>query len=396
VAVTVRPVEGRRDLDRFIDLPFRLRRDDPLWVPPLRFERRQFLSRTKNPFFEHAEAEYFLAERDGEVVGRITAHVDSRWDSFQGGSDGMFGFFEAEDDPEIARALVDAARGWLADRGRTRMLGPLEFTTNDECGLLIEGYDEPSMILEPWHPPYYRELLEAQGMTKAIDLLMWELWFGELKERDHFHPMIHAAAEESRKQGVVVRSMRRRDLEAEVARFMEVYNEAWGRNWGFVPITEAEVAFQAKNLKPVLDENWAMMAEKDGKVVGAALTLPDVDQALAKMKGRLLPLGWWHFLRRKRYIDRLRVFALGVKSEYQHLGVAAALFERHLEMAANVGPTGGHQGWILETNKPMNRAMEGMGGKIVQRYRIYESPLGRSDAAPARPGDSAKSANPTP
>jgi GNAT superfamily N-acetyltransferase len=156
---------------------------------------------------------------------------------------------------------------------------------------------------------------------------------------------------------------------------MEIYNVAWGKNWGFVPITEAEVRFQAKNLKPVLDENWAMIAEKDGEVVGAALTLPDVDQALTKMKGRALPFGWVHFLRRKKYIDRLRVFALGVLPQHQHLGVAAALYERHLHSAEHYGPPGGHMGWILETNKPMNRAMEGMGGKVVQRYRIYEKSL---------------------
>ena len=203
----------------------------------------------------------------------------------------------------------------MRERGRARLLGPMDFTTNDECGLLIEGYDEPSMILEPWHPPYYRELIEGQGLGKTIDLLMWELWFGELTEGEQFTPMIHAAAEHSREQGVVVRQMRKRDMEAEVTRFMEVYNVAWGRNWGFVPITEAEVKFQAKNLKPVLDENWAMIAEKDGEVVGAALTLPDVNQALAKMNGRVLPTGWWHFLRRKKYIDRLRVFALGVLPE---------------------------------------------------------------------------------
>ena len=390
MAVTVRPVEGRRDLNRFIDLPFRLRRDDPQWVPPLRFERRQFLSRDKNPYFEHAEAEYFLAERDGEVVGRITAQVDSRWDEYQGGNDGMFGFFECEDDGRTAAALVEAAKGWLAARGRGRMLGPMDFTTNDECGLLIEGFDEPSMILEPWHPPYYRRLLEGLGLTKAKDLWMWALWFGDLKEGDSFTPMIHAAAKKSREEGVVVRQMRRRDLEAEVGRFMDVYNEAWGDNWGFVPITEAEVAFQAKNLKPVLDENWAMMAERDGEVVGAALTLPDVDQALTRMNGRLLPIGWIHFLRRKRYIDRLRVFALGVKHAYQHLGVAAALYERHVEMAAGPGPLGGHMGWILESNEAMNRAMEGMGGRIVQRYRIYELPLDGQGVA----GESAKSANP--
>jgi GNAT superfamily N-acetyltransferase len=379
-------VAGRRDRDAFIELPYRLRRHDPQWVPPLRFERRQFLDRSKNPWFEHAEVELLLAEREGEVVGRISAQIDRRWDEFQGGADGMFGFFDAEEDPEVAAALLDSAASWLRERGRERMLGPMDFTTNDECGLLIEGYEEPSMVLEPWHPPYYRRLIEAHGLVKEIDLLMWELWFGELKEGTELHPLIHAAAAKSREQGVVVRRMRRRDMEAEVGRFTAVYNEAWGHNWGFVPITDAEVAFQAKNLKPVLDENWAMIAELDGEVVGAALTLPDVDQALARMGGRLLPLGWWHFLRRRRYIDRLRVFALGVRDRYQHLGVAAALYERHVETAAEHGPRGGHMGWILETNEPMNRAMEGMGGRVVQKYRIYRQLLGEGSApAPREP-----------
>jgi GNAT superfamily N-acetyltransferase len=373
--LVIREVAGRRDIDTFIDVPFKLRAGDEAWVPPLRFERRAFLNPKKNPWFDHSEAQLYLAERDGRAVGRVCAHVDFRWDSYQGGSDGFFGFFDSEDDAETAKALMDTALGWVRDKGRERILGPMDFTTNDECGLLIEGYDEPSMILEPWHPPYYRELLEAQGLEKAIDLQMWELYFGDLAEGDEFTPMIHAAAKHSREQGVTVRPMRKRDMQAEVARFMEVYNVAWGRNWGFVPITEDEVRFQAKNLKPVLDENWAMIAEKDGEVVGAALTLPDVDQALAKMKGRLLPIGWWHFLRRKSYIDRLRVFALGVLPEHQHLGVAAALYLGHLQSAQDPGPPGGHMGWILETNKPMNRAMEGMGGRVVQRYRIYERAL---------------------
>jgi GNAT superfamily N-acetyltransferase len=378
--VSIRPAVTKADLKQFIELPYRLRQGDPEWVPPLRFERRQFLDRKKNPWFDHAECEFFLAERDGRVVGRITAHIDYRWDEFRGGNDGMFGFFDAEDDPEIFRALIDTASAGLRERGRERMLGPMDFTMNDECGILIEGFDEPSMILEPWHPPYYSQRLDELGLGKAIDLLMWELWFGQLKEGTEMHPLIHAAAAKSREAGVVLRPMRKRDMEAEVGRFMEVYNEAWGHNWGFVPITEAEVRFQAKNLKPVLDENWAMIAELDGKIVGAALTLPDVEQALAKMNGRLLPFGWIHFLRRKRYIDRLRVFALGVKDDYQHLGVAAALYERHVQTAGTVGPRGGHMGWILETNDAMNRAMEGMGGSVVQRYRIYELGL---NSAPA-------------
>jgi hypothetical protein len=376
-ALTVRPVEGRRDLTRFIKLPFRLRRDDPYWVPPLIFERRRFLDRRRNPYFDHADAEYFLCERGGEVVGRITAQVDRRWDEFQGGNDGMFGFFESENDPEVARALADAAAGWLRERGRERMLGPMDFSTNDECGLLVDGYDARPIILQPWHPPHYRELLEGLGMTKTMDLWMWDLWLGELKQGNEFDPMIEAAAKISDEKGVVVRKMRRRDIENEIARFMEVYNEAWSRNWGFVPISEDEVAFQARNLKPLLVEDWAMIAEKDGEVVGAALTLPDFNQVLAKMNGHILPFGWWHFLTARRKIDRVRVFALGVKRNYQHLGVAAALYKRHRETAEYMPQKGGQTGWILETNKAMNRAMEGMGGTIAATYRIYELPIPR-------------------
>jgi GNAT superfamily N-acetyltransferase len=254
----------------------------------------------------------------------------------------------------------------------------MDFTTNDECGLLIEGYDRDPMILQPWHPPYYRELLEGLGMSKTMDLLMWRIALGELKHGDRFHDFIHEAAEKSRTEhGVVIRGMRKSELEAEVFRFMEVYNEAWGSNWGFVPITEEEVRFQAKNLRPVLDENWAMIAERDGELVGAALTLPDINQVLTKMNGRILPFGWWHFLTGRRKIDRVRVFALGVKPRYQHWGVAAALYVRHIETAARRRQPWAETGWILEVNEPMNRAMEGMGGSVVKRYRLYELPLAR-------------------
>jgi GNAT superfamily N-acetyltransferase len=371
--LTVRPVRSRRDLTKFIKLPFELHRDSEQWVPPLVSERRRFLDRSKNPFFDHAEAAYFLCERDGEVVGRISAHIDRRWDEFQGGNDGMFGFFESANDIAAARALVGTAAEWLRERGRERMLGPMDFTTNDECGLLIEGYEIAPMILQPWHPPYYRDLLESQGLDKRIDLLMWKLMMGELFEETEFHPLIHAASEKSANEhGVVIRNMRKRELANEIRRFMEVYNEAWGPNWGFVPITEAEIEFQARDLKPIVREEWAMIAEKDGEVVGAALTLPDINQVLKHMGGRLLPLGWLTFLRRRRKIDRVRVFALGVKPEYQHWGVAAALYVRHIETAAEVGMPGGETGWILETNEPMNRAMEGMGGEVVKRYRLFE------------------------
>ena len=242
-------------------------------------------------------------------------------------------------DPEVAAALLDAAAEWARGKGRGRILGPMDFTTNDEIGILIEGYERRPMILEPWHPPLLPELIEAEGFGKAMDVLMWELQFGDLKEGESFDPSIHAAAEKApaATKGSSIRNMRKRDMAGEMRRFSEVYNEAWGDNWGFVPVTDAEVEFQAKNLKQVIDEDWAYMAEKDGEVVGAALTLPDINQVLAKLNGRLLPFGWLRFLLGKRKIDQLRVFALGVKHDYRHTGVAAGLYLKHLETAAAAG-----------------------------------------------------------
>ncbi|MGH2973316.1 MAG: hypothetical protein ACRDLL_00395 [Solirubrobacterales bacterium] len=376
-SVTIRPARTRRELKRFVKVPFRLHRDQPQWVAPLLFERMEFLDREKNPYFEHAEVEYFIAERDGEPLGRVSVQIDRRWDEFQGGSDAMFGFFETANDPEVTSALLGAAAEWARGKGRDRILGPMDFTTNDEIGILIEGFERRPMILEPWHPPHYRELIEAEGFAKAMDVQMWELQFGDLKRGERFDPAIHAAAETGlNEEGITIRNMRKRDMANEVRRFMDVYNEAWGSNWGFVPITDAEVEFQAKNLKQILDEDWTYMAEKDGEVIGAALTLPDINQVLAKLNGRLLPFGWLRFLLGKGKIDQLRVLALGVKHDYRHTGVAASLYLKHLETAARPGRIeGGEMGWILETNGPMNRAMEGMGGKVVKKYRIFEKAL---------------------
>jgi hypothetical protein len=375
--VTIRPVRTRRELKRFVKVPFRLHRDSEQWVPPLIFERMEFLNRSKNPWFEHGEAELFVAEREGELVGRISAHLDRRWDEYRGGADAMFGFFETVDDAEVAAALLGAATEWAVAHGRSRVLGPMDFTTNDEIGILIEGFDRRPFILENWHPPYYRTLLEAEGFGKAIDLLMWELNFGDLKEGESFDPSIHAAAQKAlHEEGVRIRNIDKGDLEREMGLFTPIYTDAWADNWGFVPPTDDEVAFHAKLLKQVIDEDWAYIAEKDGEAIGAALTLPDINQVLATMGGRLLPFGWAHFLLGRRKIDRLRVLALGVKNDYRHSGVAAGLYLKHLETAMQPGAIqGGEMGWILETNEPMNRAMEGMGGKIVKRYRVFERAL---------------------
>lgn len=370
MGLDVRPVASKRDLTTFIKLPWRLYRNDPLWVPPLISERRQFLDPARNPWFEHGEAQLFLAWRDGRAVGRISAQIDRILNEFQGNDWGLFGFFECEDDPDAAAALLRAAERWLRARGRDRMVGPADFTLNDECGVLVDGFDRPPIILTNWTKPYYPALLEGAEMVKAMDTLMWNL---EIEDRDRVHPTIWKVADRvESKHGITVRPMRTKDLANEIDRFLEVYNAAWEKNWGFSPLTEKEVRHYAKTLKPLLDEHWAFIAEKDGETVGAALSLPDYNQVLKHMNGRLLPFGWAKFLWHRRKIDRVRVFALGVKREWQHTGVAARFYQLHFDSAEMTPQTGGEMGWILETNHSMNRAMEGMGGRVVRRYRMYE------------------------
>ena len=375
--VVVRRVESKKDLKKFVKVPFHVHRDHPEWVPPLIMERMDFLNRKKNPYFDHAEVELLIAERDGVPVGRISAQIDSRWDEYRGGNDGQFGFFETIDDAEVADALLDAGCEWLAGKGREKVYGPMDFTTNDEIGIQIEGFDIRPVILENCHQPYVRDLVEGNGFTKAMDLLMWHLEMGKLAKGLEFHPAIMEAAQKSLDEhGITIRNMRKSDMHAEVMRFHSVYNEAWGDNWGFVPITEDEAGYHAKLLKQIIDEDWAMIAEtEDGTVVGAALTLPDINQVLAKLDGRLLPTGWLKFLRGKSKVDVVRILALGVTKAYQHTGVAAALYVRHIQTCRPDGVMTGEAGWILETNEPMNRALEGMGGVVNKKFRVYEKNL---------------------
>ncbi len=373
--VEITTASTRALVREFIVLPFRLYDGVEQWVPPLISERRRHLDRRRNPFFQHADAEYFLARRGGRVVGRISAQVDQRFNEFHDNDWGQFGFFECEDDAEVAWALIDAASEWLRARRRDHVIGPLDFSTNHECGLLVQGHEIAPQILENWHHPYYAGLLEGCGLAKAMDLYKWSL---HVSGRTEVMPVIFELADKLEPEhGITIRGMRRRDMQAEVGRFMEIYNAAWERNWGFVPLTDPEIEHYAKELKPILDENWAMVAEtREGETVGVALTLPDYNQVLKKLDGRLLPFGWLTALRERRKIDSVRVFALGVKPEYQHAGVAAGLYKRHFEMAASTPQSeGAETGWILEVNKPMNRAMEAMGGEIVKTYRIYGKDL---------------------
>jgi GNAT superfamily N-acetyltransferase len=374
VSLEVAPVRTRGDRKEFIELPYRLHSNAEQWIPPLRLERRMFLSKRQNAYFKHADAELFLARRDGRVVGRISAQIDHAFNDYHDNRWGMFGFLELEEDPEALAALLAAAEAWLREHGRDRMIGPMDFTMNDEAGVLIEGYEREPMIKQPWHPPYYRELCERAGLEKAMDLFMWEL---HIAGRENVLPVIWELADALEpKHGITIRKMTRRRLRKDVDVFGELWNEAWKNNWGFVPYSKEDLDHYAQELQLVFDKNWFMVAEEGDKAVGVAITVPDVNQVLKRMNGRLLPLGWLRFLMKGRYIDRVRVGFLGVKPAYQHAGVAAGLYAEHFDMAEVTPQKWGEMGWILETNTAMNRGMEAMGGKIVKKYRVYERQLG--------------------
>jgi hypothetical protein len=374
MSVDVQPVASRRDRKEFVELPYRLHSNSGVWVPPLRLERRLFLNRRLNAFFSHGDAQLFLARRDGRVVGRISAHYDDQFNAHHGNRWGMFGFLELEDDPEVLPALLAAAERWLLDHRCDHVVGPMDFTMNDESGVMIEGFDRVPMIRQPWHPPYYAARCEEAGLEKAVDLLMWEL---QISDRAKMLPVIFKLAEEVEpRHGIRLRKMSRRTLRKDMDRFAEVFNAAWSENWGFTPYSKKDLDAYTQEMHLVFDEHWFMIAETaEGETAAVAITVPDINQVLAKMNGRILPFGWWHYLRKGRIMDRVRVGFLGVMPAYQHTGVAAKLYVEHFDMAAVTPQTWGEMGWILETNTNMNRAMEAMGGRIVRRYRMYERGL---------------------
>jgi hypothetical protein len=367
----VTPVRSWRDRREFVELPYRLHANAEQWIPPLRLERHLFLVQRLNPFFKHGEGELFLARRDGRVVGRISAQVDHEFNAYQGNDWGMFGFLELEDDAEAMGALLDTAAGWLRARSRDRMVGPMDFSINEESGILVEGFDREPFVRQPWHPPYYQRLCEQHGLDKAIDLWMWELY---IEDRSKIVPGIVEMAERLEPDhGIRIRKMSRRHLRRDLDLFAETYNEAWKDNWGFTPYTKADLDTYAIDLQLVYDRNWFMIAEKveTGETVGIAITVPDINQVLKGTNGRLLPF-LPRYLRRRKLVDRVRVGFLGVKPEYQHTGVAAGFYIEHFDMAEVTPQKWGEMGWILETNDAMNRGMEGMGGKVVKKYRVYE------------------------
>lgn len=374
-AIEIRPVSGRADLGAFIKLPWRIYRDDAQWVPPLLYEARKVLDRKRHPFHAHADVEYFLARRGGIVVGRIAAIVNHRFNEFHDVRTGTFGFFECVDDVQVARALLEAAHGWCGERGMDLLQGPFNFSTNDELyspGVLVQGFDYPPVMLMAHSPPYYPRLLEECGFVKAKDLLSYWMEGEEPPER-----LVRGVARMKHTQNVVVRPIDMRHFDEEIERIKVIYHSAWERNWGFVPMTDAEFDYLAASLKPVVDARFCVLAEIDGDPVAFGLQLPDLNRAIKPTNGRLLPMGWLTFLLHRRKLDTLRVLTLGVKPGHRHRGLDAMLILHLFTEGLKVGYHGAECAWILEDNLPMRRGLERTGARVYKVYRVYEKRIAR-------------------
>jgi GNAT superfamily N-acetyltransferase len=331
------------------------------------------LSRTKNPFFEHAEAEYFIAERDGEIVGRIAAISNRLHNETHGDQVGFFGFFESIDDQAVANALFDASSDWCRALGHDVLRGPASFSVNDECGLLVDGFDTPPALMMPHNPRYYVQLIEGAGFRKAKDLLVYqggsEAGYVPVPER-----LARATELIRQRQGISLRPLNMKDFEGEVERIKELYNSAWEKNWGFVPMTEHEIDHLAEQFKPVVIPELVPMAEKDGKLIGFGIALPDLNVVFRKNRsGRLFPIILkllWD-LKMKR-IRRARILLLGLVPEYQGKGIDAVLYHWIWTRSRDRGIYWGEAGWILEDNPAMNAGLEKMTFRVYKTYRLYD------------------------
>jgi GNAT superfamily N-acetyltransferase len=373
-------VENKRQLAEFIKVAWKVYRDDPNWVPWLYFERLEFFDKRKNPFFEHAEADYFIARRDGKAVGSIAAVLNHRHNEFHNENIAHFGVFEVMNDPEAAAALLETACDWARERGTDAILGPANLSSTIEWGLLVEGYDSPPVVMMPYNPPYYRAFIEDAGFTKAMGLLAWNndaaarLQPGGLPDK-----LIRVVNKVKDRYGLTIRNVDLSQWDDEVARLKKIYNSAWEKNWGFVPLTDAEFDHVAVSFKPILDPRIVFVVERDGEPIGFSLSLPDVGQVLHRLRPGPTVIGSYlaalRMMRNKTKTDRLRVFALGVLEEYRGKGVDALMYYETAKAAAPNGYRWAEASWILESNDAMNRPIELLGSEIYKRYTVYQKTL---------------------
>jgi len=376
-SIEVTQVNSPKERDAFIKFPWRIYANDPVWVPPLLIERKEFLSR-KHPFYEHGDAAIFLARSAGEIVGRIMASDDPNYNAHHGTNVGCFGLFESIDDPQVAAALFEAAANWLRGKGRDEIMGPIDYSTNYVCGLLIDGFQHPPMLLTSHNPPYYGRLIEGWGFEKIMDLYAW--WFADPAEAA---VRLRRLANALRKRLEVVsfRPVNLPDIVADGRRIRDIYNEAWRNNWGYVPFTEKEFDYMTKELKPLVVPELAIIAEVAGQPVGFILAIPDINVALRHVKnGRLttfgLPIGLAKILYYKGKTKTARLIALGVVPKFRRHGIAEMLVLRVIEEGMHKRGFTPELSLTLETNFMINRFLEAIGAARYKTYRIYRRSLG--------------------
>ena len=370
--VEIVPVTDRDALRQFIRLPWKIYRRDPFWVPPLILDMKKLLDKSRHPFFMHSTADFFLALRSGEVVGRIAAILNNNHNRFHNERTGFFGFFESVDDRSIAAALLDHAAQWARERGMAELRGPMNYSTNDTAGILIEGFESCPCIMMPHNPGYYGRLIENAGFDKAMDLYAWWL----LTEKGLSPKIIRVGEKVLKDESLRIRTINMKKFEEEVGIIKAIYNDAWSANWGFVPMTDAEFEHLAKDLKPVVDPRVVLIAEKNGEPAAFSLALPDFNQALKKINGRLLPFGLPMLLYHSRHIRQVRVLALGIAKRMQNWnGIGAALYYESFRRGVEAGYNSCEFSWTLENNDLINRSMQLFGAQIYKRYRIYRRAL---------------------
>ena len=374
-SVKIRPIEAKADIKRFIACQKDFYPNDPHFVPPIMMDRMKLLDKNKNPFYAHSKMQLFLAERDGQIVGRIGAIVNDNHNIAHNDKIGFFGFFECERNQETANQLFDTAKTWLKQQGMDDMRGPANPSMNDECGLLIDGFDSHPVILMTYNPRYYQDLYEGYGLQKVKDLHAYILDQNTFVS-DKMKRLVDLIRKRSE---VTIREVNFKDKTAfakDVKTLKEIYNSAWQPNWGFVKMTSEEFDFLAADLKQIADPTYTLIAEVKGKVAGFALALPDINQCLVHNKSGSLLGALWHLLTKKKTINLLRIIVLGVLPEYQKHGVDAVLYQ---EIGARGLPKGiqyGEASWILEDNEPMKKALTTtMHGKVYKTYRMYQMPI---------------------
>jgi len=355
-------------LHRFVTLPWEIYRQDPHWVPPLIGDMKKMLR--AHPFLDHGDADYFLALRAGEPVGRIAAIENRLHNEVHQERIAFFGFFEVLDDAEAVQALFERVESWAAARQLTALRGPASFSSNEEWALLIDGFDAPPAVMMSYNPRRYRDHLEGYGFTPAKDLLAYFLDNPNPPER-----IVRVAEKMAARRGVTVRPLDMKHFRDEVAKVREVYNRAWERNWGFVPMTEAEIVHMARELRPVVKPEIVLLAEREGEPVGFVLALPDLNRALRHANGRLFPFGLLKMLWHARKVHTLRVLALGLVPELRGTGVDQLLYLRTFQGGRQIGIDEGEFSWILEDNRPMRQALDKMGARVYKTYRVYEKPV---------------------